>query len=42
MHKNNNRKEYIDIPVNTQETPLQLFEQFQTPNPPSDHLELAL
>ncbi len=28
MSRNNNKKEYIDIPFNIEETPLLLFEKF--------------
>ena len=42
MPGNNNRKEYIELPLTPEETPLHLFEKFTTPTPPADHLELAL
>lgn len=42
MPANNNRKEYIDIPIAIEETPQHLFEKFQPPAPPTESLELAL
>lgn len=42
MPVNNNRKEYIEIPINIEETPLQLFEKFTAPELHAEPLEIGL
>lgn len=41
MPANNNQKEYIDIPLHIEDTPLHLFEKFTTFTLPNDSLELS-
>lgn len=38
---NNNQKEYIDIPLNIEETPLHLYEKFTNYSLPNEHIEIA-
>jgi hypothetical protein len=42
MPGNNNRKEYIDIPINAEETPLHLFEKLPTHALPSEEIDIGL
>lgn len=37
----NNKKEYIDIPVNIEDTPAHLYEKITTYAFPEDHLAIA-
>lgn len=42
MPGNNKQKEYIDIPLNIEETPLHLFEKLSTYELPNEPLEIGL
>ena len=41
MSANNNQKEYIDIPLNIEDTPMHLFEKFTPYTLSNDPLELG-
>lgn len=40
-NNNNSKKQYIDIPLNVEETPLHLYERFTTYKFPTDPVEVG-